>query len=61
MLKGYRTILTGWVTVLIPVLAMLEIKIDPEAAIRLVNEFFEWFALGFGLLGGLITWFRKLA
>lgn len=61
MLDGYKTKITAWVTVAIPIAAMLGYNFDQQDVIQFINDFHNWIAAGFTLAGGLIHYFRGLA
>lgn len=61
ILPGKKTIITGWIMALIPILGMLGYNIDPDLVASFLKEFWEALAALFALLGAANTYFRKLA
>lgn len=61
ILEGYKTKIAAWVTVAIPVLAMLGINLDQEVVLTFINEFHNWLAVGFTMAGGLIHYFKTFS
>ena len=61
ILKGNRTIITGWVTALAPVAALLGMEYDPEAVNSFIDEFRQLLMVGFVALGAFIHKFRNKA
>jgi len=60
-LDGYKTIVIGWVTALIPIAGMLGYTIDPEAVTQFINDSWAWIAAGQVGLGAAIQWARNLS
>lgn len=59
-IPDWKTNITIVVLALIPILGMFGIVIDPDTAVRFINEFFAWLIGGETLLAALGVWFRQL-